>query len=85
MTLRCPTNTIPLSRIPPGVRVLIQHLPGDEVIHRRLLAMGVQVGSTLEVLRRGWPWNMHHVACGVMEFMLSAKLAEQIGVLPSRL
>ncbi|MEB3322081.1 MAG: FeoA family protein [Synechococcaceae cyanobacterium] len=74
---------MPLSAIREGCRVRVETLPPDPMLQRRLLAMGVRPGVELEVLRRGRPGGILHIACGFLEFMLRREHARQLGVSPS--
>lgn len=47
------------------------------------MAMGVKPGVQLEVLRRGRPGGILHLACGALEFMLRREHAEQVVVSPA--
>ena len=48
--------------------------------------MGIQPGAELEVLRRGFPGGILHVACGLLEFMLRQDQAEdmKVALIPSQ-
>ena len=41
-------------------------------LQRRLRAMGIKPGANVEVLRRGRPGRILHVASGMVEFMPEA-------------
>jgi ferrous iron transport protein A len=45
--------------------------------------MGIRPGVEIEVIRRGKPGGILHLACGFLEFMLRHEHAEQITVAPS--
>jgi ferrous iron transport protein A len=55
-------------------------LPGNAVLRSRLLAMGIRPGAHLEVLRRGKPGGILHVACGILEFMIRQEHAAELDV-----
>lgn len=63
-----------------GTAVRVEELPGHPQLRSRLMAMGVKPGVQLEVLRRGWPGGILHLACGALEFMLRREHAEQVVV-----
>ncbi|MFM1899476.1 MAG: hypothetical protein RLZZ216_52 [Cyanobacteriota bacterium] len=42
--------------------------------------MGVKPGSEVQVLRRGKPGGILHVACGVLEFMIRHEQAAEMEV-----
>jgi ferrous iron transport protein A len=44
--------------------------------------MGVHPGAEIEVLRRGRPGGILHLACGFLEFMLRQEHASEMEVLP---
>lgn len=46
----------------------------------RLMAIGIKPGVRVEVLRRGKPGGILHVACGIMEFMIRHDQADEMGV-----
>jgi ferrous iron transport protein A len=71
---------MPLSEVPEGVKVRLESLPSEGPLAQRLLAMGIQPGATLEVLRRGRPGGLLHLSCGVLEFMLRRDQAARIAV-----
>jgi len=73
---------MPLSSVRDGGRVWVQSLPPQRVLRERLLAMGIRPGVELEVLRRGKPGGILHLACGVLEFMLRCDHAAQLQVSP---
>ena len=74
---------MPLSGVPKGQRVLVESLPAHPVLHQRLVSMGIRPGVEIEVIRRGKPGGILHLACGFLEFMLRHEHAEQITVAPS--
>jgi ferrous iron transport protein A len=74
---------MPLSGVPKGQRVLVESLPSHPVLHQRLVSMGIRPGVEIEVLRRGKPGGILHLACGFLEFMLRHEHAEQMTVAPS--
>lgn len=71
---------MPLSSAAEGARVRVRSLPGDSVLRNRLLAMGIRPGAQLEVLRRGRPGGILHVACGILEFMIRHEHATELDV-----
>jgi ferrous iron transport protein A len=79
-----PLATLPLSSIDRGLRVRIETLPSHPVLLQRLLALGVRPGAEVEVLRRGRPGGILHLACGFVEFMLRHEQARELGVRPCR-
>ena len=60
--------------------VRVELLPVHPQLRSRLMAMGVKPGVQLEVLRRGRPGGILHLACGAMEFMIRREHAEQLVV-----
>jgi ferrous iron transport protein A len=42
--------------------------------------MGIQPGAEVEVLRRGFPGGLLHVACGMLEFMVRQDQAAEMKV-----
>jgi ferrous iron transport protein A len=73
---------MPLSRAPEGTRVKIESLPEHPGLRERLLALGIRPGVHVDVLRRGRPGGLLHLAHGLFEFMLRHEHAEQIAVGP---
>lgn len=71
---------MPLSQVPAGSRVLIGSLPTHPGLQRRLLSMGVRPGAEVEVLRRGKPGGILHLASGLLEFMLRHEHAAEMDV-----
>jgi ferrous iron transport protein A len=71
---------VPLTSIAQGRAVRVEQLPGHPQLRSRLLAMGVKPGVEIEVLRRGQPGGILHLACGALEFMLRREHADQLGV-----
>jgi ferrous iron transport protein A len=47
------------------------------------LGVRVQPGAEIEVLRRGRPGGILHLACGFLEFMLRHEHAQEMEVGPS--
>ena len=73
-----------LSSIECGVRVRIETLPSHPVLMQRLKALGIRPGAEVEVVRRGRPGGILHLACGFVEFMLRAEHAREMCVHPCR-
>jgi ferrous iron transport protein A len=73
---------MPLSSVNEGVLVRVRSLPSHPVLHQRLLALGVRPGAEIEVLRRGRPGGILHLACGFVEFMLRHDHAHELDVVP---
>jgi ferrous iron transport protein A len=71
---------MPLSAARQGQRVRILSLPGHPALVQRLTSMGIKPGSEVEVLRRGYPGGILHVACGMLEFMLRKDQAKDMQV-----
>lgn len=69
-----------LSQVPAGARVSIGNLPSHPGLQRRLLSMGVRPGAEVEVLRRGKPGGILHLASGLLEFMLRHEHAAEMDV-----
>jgi ferrous iron transport protein A len=74
---------IPLSDVPLRCPVRLLAMPEQAALRERLLAMGVQPGSNLEVVRRGFPGGILHVRMGLLEFMLRRRDATQMITLPA--
>lgn len=75
---------MPLTSVQRGMRVLVETLPAHPVLMQRLLALGVRPGAEIEVLRRGQPGGILHLACGFLEFMLRHEHAREMAVRPSQ-
>lgn len=73
---------MPLSSIERGVMVRIESLPSHPVLMQRLKALGVRPGAEVEVVRRGRPGGILHLACGFVEFMLRDEHAREMRVRP---
>ena len=73
---------IPLSQASEGQRVRLLSLPSHPGLRQRLMALGLRPGSRLEVIRRGHPGGLLHLAHGVLEFMLRQEHAARMEVEP---
>jgi ferrous iron transport protein A len=71
---------MPLSLAPERRSIRIESLPSQPSLRDRLVAMGIRPGSQVEVLRRGKPGGIMHVACGIMEFMIRHEHAAEMEV-----
>ena len=71
---------MPLSAAREGASVRVDTLPDHALLRNRLVAMGVRPGVNLQVLRRGRPGGILHVACGLLEFMIRHEHACQMEV-----
>jgi len=71
---------MPLSSAKEGELVRVVTLPTHSILRDRLVSMGVKPGVLVEVLRRGKPGGIIHVACGVLEFMIRHEHAAQMEV-----
>jgi ferrous iron transport protein A len=71
-----------LSEVKVGTRVRIETLPSHSGLKDRLLALGIRPGVQVEVLRRGRPGGILHLAHGLLEFMLRQEHARQMTVTP---
>jgi len=71
---------VPLTAVAEGMAVRVELLPVHPQVRGRLMAMGVKPGVQLEVLRRGRPGGILHLACGAIEFMIRREHAEQLVV-----
>ena len=69
-----------LSQAPEGSRVRVETLPAHPALKDRLLALGIRPGVRLDVLRRGRPGGLLHLAHGMLEFMLRREHADQMAV-----
>lgn len=75
-------EAMPLSVVQEGQRVRILSLPSHPDLEKRLHSMGIKPGSEVDVLRRGVPGGLLHLACGMLEFMLRQELAREVTVMP---
>lgn len=66
-----------------GERVKITSLPRHAALRERLLALGIRPGVVVQVVRRGWPGGLLHLAHGPLEFMLRRDQAAEVGVSPA--
>jgi ferrous iron transport protein A len=73
-----------LNDVAVGQRVRIASLPNHAVLRERLLALGIRPGVVVQVLRRGQPGGILHLAHGLLEFMLRNEQAAEIQVMPDR-
>lgn len=71
---------MPLSTAREGMKVRVERLPDHSVLRDRLVSLGVRPGVQLEVLRRGRPGGLLHVACGLLEFMIRQEHAAEMDV-----
>ncbi|MFM7640343.1 MAG: ferrous iron transport protein A [Cyanobium sp.] len=71
---------MPLSAAREGQRLRILTLPSHPALQQRLYSMGIKPGSEVQVLRRGYPGGILHVACGMLEFMLRQDQARDMQV-----
>ena len=71
---------MPLSKVPVGARVRVEQLPDSPGLRERLLALGIHPGVQLELVRRGRPGGLLHLALGLQEFMLRQDQAACISV-----
>jgi ferrous iron transport protein A len=60
--------------------VRIASLPSDAVLRERLLALGIRPGVVVQVVRRGRPGGILHLAHGPLEIMLRSDQASEIAV-----
>lgn len=74
--LRC------LNDVAVGQRVRIDTLPGHPDLQERLRALGIRPGVEVDVVRRGRPGGILHLAHGPLEFMLRREHAAEILVSP---
>ena len=73
-------SSLPLIAAAVGDCCQVESLPSDPLLRSRLRAMGVKSGAQLQVLRRGQPGGILHVACGMLEFMIRQEHAAQLMV-----
>ncbi len=71
---------MPLSAARKGQRLRLLSLPSHPALRQRLHSMGIQPGAEVEVLRRGFPGGILHVACGMLEFMVRQDQAAEMRV-----
>ena len=77
-----PPNPSPpsLNDVPVGQRVQIASLPSHAVLRERLWPLGIRPGVVIQVVRRGRPGGILHLAHGPLEFMLRRYQAAEIAV-----
>ena len=77
-----PPNPSPpsLNDVPVGQRVRIASIPSHDVLRERLWALGIRPGVVVQVVRRGRPGGILHLAHGPLEFMLRRDQAAEIAV-----
>jgi ferrous iron transport protein A len=73
-----------LNDVPVGQRVRIASLPNHAVLRERLLALGIRPGVVVQVVRRGRPGGILHLAHGPLEIMLRSEQAAEIQLMPDR-
>ena len=78
------TPTASLHEVPVGQRVRIVTLPSHPHLRERLKALGIRPGVVVDVVRRGRPGGILHLAHGPLEFMLRREHAAEIQVMPER-
>ena len=69
-----------LAGVPQGVSVCIAQLDVDQELRQRLMALGLRIGKTVEVIRRGVFGGPLHVRVGTTEVILRRKEAAHIRV-----
>jgi ferrous iron transport protein A len=69
-----------LHEVPAGRRVQIVSLPSHPHLRERLKALGIRPGVVVQVVRRGRPGGILHLAHGPLEFMLRREHAAEIAV-----
>ena len=74
-----------LDQVPEGRRVRIVSLPSHQHLRERLKALGIRPGVVVQVVRRGRPGGILHLAHGPLEFMLRRQHAAEIEVTPEAL
>ena len=74
---------MPLARITSGTRAHIAQLDVELELRQRLIALGLQVGKTIQVIRRGAFGGPLHVRVGTTEIILRRKEASHIQVTPT--
>jgi len=77
-----PTANPSLNEVPVGRRVRIESLPSHPDLQERLRALGIRPGVAVDVVRRGRPGGILHLAHGPLEFMLRREHAAEILVSP---
>lgn len=71
---------MPLNLAPERRSIRIESLPSQPMLRSRLVAMGIRPGTQVEVLRRGKPGGIMHVACGILEFMIRHEHAAEMEI-----
>jgi ferrous iron transport protein A len=71
---------MPLSQVPVGSHVRIEQLADGPGLRERLPALGIHAGVRLELVSRGRPGGLLHLAHGIHEFKLRQELAAAIRV-----
>lgn len=69
-----------LHEVAAGRRVRIMTLPSHPQLRERLKALGIRPGVVVQVVRRGRPGGILHLAHGPLEFMLRRQHAAEIQV-----
>lgn len=77
-----PPKTSTLGTLHPGDSATVLALDVSEELHRRLTALGLRVGKTVRVLRRGRFSGAVHVRIGTTDLMMRAGEARAIRVRP---
>jgi len=73
-------RAVTLHEVPAGRRVQIVSLPSHPHLRERLKALGIRPGVVVQVVRRGRPGGILHLAHGPLEFMLRREHAAEIQV-----
>jgi len=76
-------HPMPLVRVTNGTCAHIAQLDVDLELRQRLIALGLQVGKTIQVIRRGAFGGPLHVRVGTTEVILRRKEASHIRVTPT--
>ena len=77
-----PTTRHTLETIASGHRAEITGLHVESDLHKRLVALGLRVGKSIHVLRRGALGGPLHVRVGTTEIILRRQEAAKIGIGP---
>ena len=78
-----PTTRHTLETIASGHRAEITGLHVESDLHKRLVALGLRVGKSIHVLRRGALGGPLHVRVGTTEIIIRRSDARHISVLPT--
>ncbi len=71
-------SALTLNRLDPGECGTILMLEAGEELHQRLVALGLQIGNSVRLLRRAQFGGPLHIRVGMTELMLRRREASRI-------